>query len=70
MIKYKKNRLATVLLSSSMTASAQGKEDSLQFSSISGEMLNHGKAYTGLRELIKTVGHRLSGSASYEKAVQ
>ncbi len=53
-----------------MAASAQEKGDSLQFSSISGEILNHGKAYTELRELTKTIGHRLSGSASYEKAVQ
>lgn len=65
-----KNRLATALLLFSMAASAQEKEDSLQFSSISGEILNHGKAYTELRELTKTIGHRLSGSASYEKAVQ
>ncbi|WP_294251511.1 M20/M25/M40 family metallo-hydrolase [uncultured Chryseobacterium sp.] len=65
-----KNRLATALLFFSMAASAQEKGDSLQFSSISGEILNHGKAYTELRELTKTIGHRLSGSASYEKAVQ
>lgn len=65
-----KNRLATALLLFSMAASAQEKGDSLQFSSISGEILNHGKAYTELRELTKTIGHRLSGSASYEKAVQ
>lgn len=64
-----KNILGTALLFVSMALPAQEKEDSLRFSSISGEILNNGRAYTELRELTKTIGHRLSGSASYETAV-
>lgn len=47
---------------------AQTKTDSLQFKNISDEMLVHGTAYENLRSLTQNVGHRLSGSESYEKA--
>ncbi|MBV8327520.1 M20/M25/M40 family metallo-hydrolase [Chryseobacterium sp.] len=50
--------------------SGQTKEDSIQFSKISTEILNNGKGYNELRELTKTIGHRLSGSEAYEKSVQ
>lgn len=50
--------------------SGQTKEDSLQFRKISAEILNNGKGYTELKELTKSIGHRLSGSEAYEKSVQ
>lgn len=53
-----------------MAVFSQTKEDSIQFSKISTEILNNGKGYTELRDLSKNIGHRLSGSATYEKAVQ
>jgi len=65
-----KNILCTAVLISSMMAYGQQKEDSLQFAKISTEILNNGTAYTELRDLTQNIGHRLSGSASYEKAVQ
>ena len=49
---------------------AQQKDDAMVFSKISGQILNHGEAYEELRDLTKNVGHRLSGSAAYEKATQ
>ncbi len=52
------------------TLPGQAKEDSIQFSRISKEILNHGKGYNELKELTKTIGHRLSGSEAYEKSVQ
>ncbi|WP_294201442.1 M28 family peptidase [uncultured Chryseobacterium sp.] len=54
----------------SLNIFSQTKEDSVQFAKISREILNNGKAYTELRDLTKNIGHRLSGSESYEKAVQ
>ena len=48
----------------------QTKEDSIQFNSISTEILNNGKGYDELQELTKNIGHRLSGSDAYEKSVQ
>lgn len=53
-----------------MAAFGQSKEDSVQFKKISNEILNNGKGYTELRELTKTIGHRLSGSEAYEKSVK
>ncbi|MDR2234878.1 MAG: M20/M25/M40 family metallo-hydrolase [Chryseobacterium sp.] len=53
-----------------MAVYGQSKEDSLQFSRISTEILNHGKGYEELRDLTKNIGHRLSGSPSYEKSVK
>lgn len=43
--------------------------DSLAMKKISDEILVKGKSYEDLRELTKGIGHRLSGSESYEKAV-
>jgi len=48
---------------------AQFQQDSIQFKKISDEILLHGEAYDNLRELTKDIGHRLSGSENYEKAV-
>jgi carboxypeptidase Q len=62
--------ISASLLLLSMTLSAQAKEDSIQFSRISTEILNNGKAYTELKDLTKNIGHRLSGSEAYEKSVQ
>ncbi|GAA4156306.1 M28 family peptidase [Chryseobacterium ginsenosidimutans] len=53
-----------------MTVFGQAKEDSIQFAKISTEILNNGKGYIELRDLTKNIGHRLSGSESYEKAVK
>ncbi|QOW09166.1 M20/M25/M40 family metallo-hydrolase [Kaistella flava (ex Peng et al. 2021)] len=47
---------------------AQQSADSLQFKNISDEMLVNGTAYENLRDLTQNIGHRLSGSAAYEKA--
>jgi hypothetical protein len=47
---------------------SQSKQDSLQFRNIADEILVNGTAYENLRDLTKNIGHRLSGSDSYEKA--
>ncbi|WP_133441007.1 M20/M25/M40 family metallo-hydrolase [Chryseobacterium salivictor] len=47
---------------------AQQSTDSVQFKNISDEILVNGTAYENLRELTQNIGHRLSGSAAYEKA--
>jgi hypothetical protein len=65
-----KKILGTSLLLLSLAVFGQAKEDSIQFAKISTEILNNGKSYTELRELTKNIGHRLSGSDSYEKAVK
>lgn len=48
---------------------AQSQQDSVQFKNISDEMLVNGTAYENLHQLTKNIGHRLSGSVAYEKAV-
>ncbi|TQM21153.1 M28 family peptidase [Chryseobacterium aquifrigidense] len=65
-----KKILGTSLLLFGLAAFGQSKEDSIQFRKISTEILNNGKGYNELRELTKTIGHRLSGSEAYEKSVQ
>ncbi|CAM2984723.1 peptidase M28 [Chryseobacterium flavum] len=65
-----KKILGTTLLLLGVTVFSQSKEDSVQFKKISNEILNNGKGYTELRELTKTIGHRLSGSEAYEKSVK
>lgn len=65
-----KKIIGTSLLLFGMAVSGQSKEDSIQFSKISIEILNNGKAYTDLRDLTKNIGHRLSGSPAYEKSVK
>lgn len=62
--------VTTSLFLLSMALWGQTKKDSTQFSIISAEILNNGKAYTELRELTKDIGHRLSGSDAYEQSVQ
>lgn len=47
---------------------SQTGRDSLQFKNISDEMLTNGAAYENLRDLTQNIGHRLSGSAAYEKS--
>ncbi|MGE4515139.1 MAG: M20/M25/M40 family metallo-hydrolase [Chryseobacterium sp.] len=65
-----KHMITAALLLGSIAISAQEKQDSVRFAEISTEILNKGKAYTELRDLTKNIGHRLSGSESYEKAVK
>lgn len=65
-----KKIIGTSLLFLGMAVFSQNKEDSIQFSKISTEILNNGKGYTELRDLSKNIGHRLSGSPAYEKAVK
>ncbi|EJL69340.1 M28 family peptidase [Chryseobacterium populi] len=60
----------TLLLLGMTTVFGQAKEDSIQFSKIATEILNKGKSYTELKDLTKNIGHRLSGSDAYEKAVK
>ncbi|KQT35518.1 peptidase M28 [Chryseobacterium sp. Leaf405] len=64
-----KKILGTSLLLLSIAVFGQ-KEDSIQFAKISTEILNNGKGYSELRDLTKNIGHRLSGSEAYEKAVK
>lgn len=47
---------------------SQTQSDSIQFKSISDEIMLNGTAYENLRELSKDIGHRLSGSENYDKA--
>jgi len=49
---------------------AQNKQDSIQFKRISDEILINEQAYSNLYDLTKNIGHRLSGSESYEKATK
>ena len=65
-----KKLLATATLLLSLNLFSQTREDSIQFSRISTEILNKGKAYNELRDLTKNIGHRLSGSEAYEKSVK
>jgi len=65
-----KKIIGTSLLFLGMAAFGQSKEDSIQFSKISTEILNNGKSYTELKDLTQNIGHRLSGSEAYEKAVK
>ncbi|WP_228464838.1 hypothetical protein [Chryseobacterium antibioticum] len=65
-----KKIIGTSLFFLGMAVFGQSKEDSIQFSKISTEILNNGKGYTELRDLSKNIGHRLSGSEAYEKAVK
>lgn len=65
-----KKILGTSLLLLNLAVFGQAKEDSIQFSKISVEILNNGKGYTELRDLTKNIGHRLSGSEAYEKSVK
>lgn len=58
------------LLLAGMAVFGQSKEDSIQFSKISTEILNHGKGYTDLKDLTKNIGNRLSGTEAYEKSVK
>jgi len=44
--------------------------DSLQFKAFSDQILMYGEAYNDLHELTKSIGHRLSGSEAYDKAVK
>ncbi|KMQ61415.1 peptidase M28 [Chryseobacterium angstadtii] len=53
-----------------LTVFGQSKEDSLQFSRISTEILNNGKGYQELKDLTKNIGNRLSGSEAYERSVK
>lgn len=65
-----KNILSAAVVFLSLNLFGQAKEDSIQFSRISTEILNKGKSYTELRDLTKNIGHRLSGSEAYEKSVK
>ncbi|WP_027379522.1 M20/M25/M40 family metallo-hydrolase [Chryseobacterium daeguense] len=65
-----KKILGTSLLFLGLVVFGQTKEDSIQFSKISTEILNNGKSYNELRDLTKNIGHRLSGSEAYEKSVK
>jgi carboxypeptidase Q len=65
-----KKIIVTSLMLLSIAILGQVKQDSVQFAAISTEVLNYGKSYTELKDLTKNIGHRLSGSESYEKAVK
>ncbi|REC56379.1 peptidase M28 [Chryseobacterium piscium] len=65
-----KKILSAAVVFLSLNLFGQTKEDSIQFSRISTEILNKGKSYNELRDLTKNIGHRLSGSEAYEKSVK
>lgn len=65
-----KKLIGSSLLLLSVILFGQSKEDSIQFSKISTEVLNNGKGYEELKDLTKNIGKRLSGSEAYEKSVQ
>lgn len=65
-----KKTLTLSLLMLQMAVSGQFKEDSIQFSKISTEILNNGKGYSDLKDLTQNIGNRLSGTESYEKSVK
>ncbi|MGO4710252.1 M28 family peptidase [Chryseobacterium sp. 2TAF14] len=65
-----KNILSAAVVFLSLNVFGQAKEDSIQFSRISTEILNKGKSYNELKDLTKNIGHRLSGSEAYEKSVK
>ncbi|KMQ59727.1 peptidase M28 [Chryseobacterium sp. BLS98] len=65
-----KKTITLSILMASMTVFGQSKEDSIQFSKISTEILNNGKAYNELKDLTKNIGNRLSGTEAYEKSVK
>lgn len=52
-----------------MLSFGQTQVDSLFISKIANEVLVNGQAYDWLRDLTKNIGHRLSGSQSFNKAV-
>ena len=65
-MKYSIIKILPLLLSGFLFA--QNSADSIQFKNISDEILVNGMAYENLRDLTQNIGHRLSGSAAYEKA--
>ncbi|UWX62108.1 M20/M25/M40 family metallo-hydrolase [Chryseobacterium oranimense] len=65
-----KKTITLSLVMLSMAVFGQTKEDSIQFSRISTEILNNGKAYNELKDLTKNIGNRLSGTEAYEKSVK
>ncbi|CEJ71661.1 hypothetical protein BN1195_04011 [Chryseobacterium oranimense G311] len=65
-----KKNFTLSLLMLGMAVFGQSKEDSIQFSKISTEILNNGKGYTDLKDLTKNIGNRLSGTVAYEKSVK
>ncbi|WP_265130916.1 M20/M25/M40 family metallo-hydrolase [Chryseobacterium oranimense] len=65
-----KKNFTLSLLMLGMAVFGQSKEDSIQFSKISTEILNNGKGYNELKDLTKNIGNRLSGTEAYEKSVK
>ena len=58
------------LMFSSLHVNAQvNREDSLTIRSIYDEVLSNGEAYENLRVLTKSIGHRLSGSPQFSRAM-
>lgn len=66
----KKTITISLICLSIITFGQSFKEDSIQFSKISTEILNNGKGYTELKDLTKNIGNRLSGTEAYEKSVK
>lgn len=66
----KKSFTLSLFMISIATFGQQYKEDSIQFSKISTEILNNGKGYNELKDLTKNIGNRLSGTEAYEKSVK
>lgn len=50
-------------------AFSQNSNDSVMLKKISDEIMLNGEAYENLKDLTKNIGHRLSGSENYERAV-
>ncbi|MFA6057373.1 MAG: M20/M25/M40 family metallo-hydrolase [Taibaiella sp.] len=65
-----KRLTALLLLLTTATPIFAQNSDSTTLRSISNEIMMNGTCYENLRVLTKTIGHRLSGSAAADKAVQ
>ena len=61
--------LATLSFSNLSAQTSPTPSDSALVRSIYNEVLTHGEAYSNLRTLTKTIGHRLSGSPEADRAM-
>lgn len=65
-MNYKLIKILPLLLGGILFS--QTAQDSVQFRNISDQILVNGTAYEDLKDLSQNIGHRLSGSAAYEKS--
>ncbi|MFY8128495.1 MAG: M20/M25/M40 family metallo-hydrolase, partial [Chitinophagaceae bacterium] len=66
----KKTLILLLTLAAFNASFSQYQQDSAFIKSLSNEILVNGKAYDWLKHLTKKIGHRLSGSSGFNKAVE